>query len=105
MKKSNLSYESFIALLLSLVVAVVIVTLVIYSEPICEEIEDPSYVVIEIQEDTQGRVLSKRVYDEESKLTYIYTYNYKYEDGLIFCESAYVTIVDSEGNILSSSVE
>lgn len=61
--------------------------------------------IVETQEDKYGRILSKSVYDKETKLTYVYTYNYTYDGGQLYCTSAYVMIVDARGKILSSSVE
>lgn len=66
-------------------------------------VESPT--IVEIQKDKQGRILSKQVYNKDTKLTYIYTYTYTSDEFRVYCDSAYVQIVDENGNILSSSVE
>lgn len=70
-------------------------------------ITEESSILVEIQEDPiSGKILSKRVYDKENKLTYIYTYNYSSDEWSgLYCESTYVTIIDARGRVLNSSVE
>ena len=64
------------------------------------KISTEDQLVIDIEEDKQGRIIQKTVYDNYTKRTYIYTFNYGMQGLECFVVSTDVVVISPSGVVI-----
>ena len=61
------------------------------------EVSEP-FVSVSVTKDANGNILQHILFNKQTKVTYIYDYEWAYDYGAYVCSGSWLTVIDAEGN-------